>query len=302
MNTNKQLSFSVLVLVCLLLVTGCGSSLQSSGQVTATPAAPVAVGGQPSNVVPAPTAPAAAQAEVPTAPAVSELATTPAATDSPISEAATVSSPTQQVANAPLSGAGGDATDAIFRAYRGMVQAKSYRMKIMSPDATGKMATLETIEVIPPDRSHVVLDAGGGITSEYITIGNATFSKTGDAAWAKLPVDTATGAGSKPDLTDSKSIDEFRKSVSDVHLVGAENLDGNPTQVYQFKVSRTMTSTAGTTLITGVGKLWVAVSDGLPRKADSDSTMQFSGRSTAVKSTILYYDYNADIKIEAPVQ
>ena len=38
-NRNTRLSFSILVLVCLLLAAGCGSSLQNSGEAAATPVA-----------------------------------------------------------------------------------------------------------------------------------------------------------------------------------------------------------------------------------------------------------------------
>ena len=43
-----------------------------------------------------------------------------------------------------------------------------------------------------------------------------------------------------------------------------------------------------------VSKLWVAVPDGLPRKLES------ADPSSALKTTVVYYDFNAPITINAP--
>jgi hypothetical protein len=45
-------------------------------------------------------------------------------------------------------------------------------------------------------------------------------------------------------------------------------------------------------------KTWVAVADGLPRKTETDG--EFNGKKT--KTFVTMSDYNADIKIEAPVK
>ncbi len=159
----------------------------------------------------------------------------------------------------------------------------------------------ETIEVIPPDRTHATVDLGGGLSTEFILIGDARYSKSGDAPWTKLPSANATPSTDTSGMTPAKTIEEFRQYASNARLLGPEDLDGVPTIAYQLNINHTITVKGRTTHISGLEKIWVAVSDGLPRREDTDQTMEFDGRSIVSKDTVLLYDYGADIMIEAPL-
>lgn len=181
--------------------------------------------------------------------------------------------------------------DVLTRATRGQLDAKSYRANIKTTSSTNTTSAI-AIEYAAPDHYHMTTHsqaAGRDTTLEYIIVGKDTFMKMNAGAWQRFPVNMSQMINS---FRDPKFIDEITKS-SDVKFVGADTLDGSPMLVYEY----TLDNVAGMKIKTHA-KTWVAVSDGLPRKSESEG--EFSGVKTKTEMTV--FDYNSDIKIEAPIK
>jgi hypothetical protein len=181
--------------------------------------------------------------------------------------------------------------DVMTRATRGQLDAKSYRANMKNTASNGSANTL-MVEYVAPDRYHMSThsQAGGRDTSlEYIIVGKDTFMRMNGGEWRRFPVDMSKMISA---FRDPKFIDEITKSA-DIKFVGADTLDGAPMLVYEY----TLDNAAGMNIKTHA-KTWVAVSDGLPRKSESEG--EFSGVKTTTEMIIS--DYNSDIKIEPPIK
>jgi hypothetical protein len=184
--------------------------------------------------------------------------------------------------------------DAMTRAMRAQLDAKSYRAQVTSSTDDGTTNKI-LIEYAAPDRYRMTggkQDGGGagqGFKMEYVIVGGATYIKNPNSGWVKSPID---GGEIIKAFRDPKMLDELAKTA-DVKFVGADTLDGAPMLVYQYTQNNPfgmkMRSTA---------KTWLSVADGLPRKTETDG--EFKGKK--MKTLITMSDYNADIKIEAPLK
>ena len=126
-------------------------------------------------------------------------------------------------------------------------------------------------------------------------IAGSYYVKLGDKPWQKMPASVQSPLNALSFVLDEKQLDAFLQSVSEFRLVGPEILDGTPTLAYQYKAN------SAEPPATGTSKIWIGVADNLPRKIEIDSTSTLNGQTYSAKTTRLYYDYNADIKIEAPI-
>jgi hypothetical protein len=181
--------------------------------------------------------------------------------------------------------------DVMTKATRAQLDAKSYRANIKNTSSNGSTNTL-LVEYAAPDRYHMVThsQAGGRDTSlEYVIVGKDTFMKMNNGAWRRFPVDMSKMIGA---FRDPKFIEELAKTA-DVKFVGPDTVDGAPSLVYEYTMNNAMGMN-----IKSHAKTWVAVSDGLPRKSESES--EFSGVKTKTEMTMS--DYNSDIKIEPPMK
>jgi len=183
--------------------------------------------------------------------------------------------------------------EAMTRAMRAQLDAKSYRAHVTSSTDDGA-TTQMLIEYAAPDRYRMTGEgpggeAGKGFKMEYVIVGGATYIKTPQGGWVKSPVD---GGEMIKAFRDPKMLDELAKTA-DVKFVGADTLGGAPMLVYQY----TQTNPMGMKL-KSTSKTWLSVADGLPRKTETEG--EFDGKKT--KTHITMSDYNADIKIEAPMK
>jgi hypothetical protein len=87
----------------------------------------------------------------------------------------------------------------------------------------------------------------------------------------------------------------FRKDA-DVKLVGQEELDGSPVVIYQYSYAGPQGT--GTRIQT---RVWVGVGNGLPTKIEVESWTSQKGLQFTLRTTTTYFDYDADIVIEAPL-
>jgi hypothetical protein len=200
------------------------------------------------------------------------------------------SGPSSGAGNANVAGVGGKPAvaasdsplDAITKAIHAQFGVKSYRVRMTTTLSDGNTHS-RLVEFVAPDRFHMVSDK-----DETIIVGSSTYMKRASGPWMKSPVDVGSMISA---FRDPKMEEELRQST-EVKLIGPDTLDGMPMLVYQY----TMTKAMGMDL-KSVTKTWVSVVDSLPRKSETEG--EFKGIKS--NTTNLYYDYNADIKIESPM-
>ena len=79
-------------------------------------------------------------------------------------------------------------------------------------------------------------------------------------------------------------------------FVGPDLIDGKPMWVYRYETTMDLAGTK----IDSAAKVWLGALDKLPygQESESDSFVNKGGKT---KSTIVY-EYDSDIKIEAPIK
>lgn len=186
-----------------------------------------------------------------------------------------------------------DARGNLVKAMQAMLEAKSYRARVVSTTSSGTTSKT-TIEFVAPDHFHLTRESNTpghpAVKQETIVVGDDTWMKMGDAPWQKFPLNLGDTIKQfrNPDV-----INEIAKSV-DVKVVGTELLDGTQTAIYQYTLNNSDNKDFNIS-----AKTWVG-GDGLPRKTESESDFNLSGRQIHTNSIISYYDYGADINIEKP--
>jgi hypothetical protein len=172
------------------------------------------------------------------------------------------------------------ATEALTKAISAQLSAHSYRARV---DATlNGEETARTIEYVAPDRFHITSEA-----DETLIIGDTVWARPKDGKWQKQPMNANAMLAA---VRDPRIVDEIRKNAV-VALVGPDTLDAKPMTVYEYTLRNVM----GTPM-TSRAKAWIAVADSLPHRIESET--EFNGQTS--KSTVTYFDYNTDIKIEPP--
>lgn len=147
---------------------------------------------------------------------------------------------------------------------------KSYRLKI-STEKEG--TTLETLyEVVMPDRIRIVSGS-----DEMIGVGQDAYAKEGDS-WSKLP-----GQGPGNDLS---RIAVKETDILEARLEGKEDVDGVPCNKYVYTAKKAEGTPTEVTI-------WIGTGDRLPYKIFTRPDQE----TTTVQK---FYDFGADIKIEAP--
>jgi hypothetical protein len=169
--------------------------------------------------------------------------------------------------------------DAMTRSINAQMNTKSYRMR-MELSSAGHNLT-DTLEIVWPDRYHMVSTTNEGTGSETIVVGSTAYVKIGNSPWHKSPAD----AGQMMFAFQGRKIEEMRK-IKEIQLVGTDTLDGMPVRVYQWVTEGTF-----------VAKAWISTADDLPRKMEVEGEVK--GNKT--KSTVTFSDYNAALKVEPPM-
>ena len=178
------------------------------------------------------------------------------------------------------------AMSAIRQVYVKLAEQKSWRVK--STHVTEKKTTATTISFAQPDRLHMVADE-----FEQIHVSGNAYMKTADGKWQKLP------------LNFGNMIEQYRKdpslvesTVSGATVVGKDVVEGKSMTVYRYYSSAKI---AGGLASGGAwSKMWVD-SAGLPRKIESEGKGQVLGFTNTSTTTSVYYDFGANIRINAPI-
>lgn len=183
---------------------------------------------------------------------------------------------------------------AIRAAYVKAGEQKSYRAQMTMVDAGGKTSHA-TIEYAAPASAHMVLKADGQAgTLEHILHNGSLYIKS-EKQWVRSPISTDTML--EQIRKDPRTIEDFMKTLSGAQTVGAEPVGGKSATAYRYYQAGKIAGGLGRTK--GWVKMWVG-GNGLPLKLESDAetTVLFIGGHG--KSTIVYSDYGAPIRISAP--
>ncbi len=174
------------------------------------------------------------------------------------------------------------------------ITLKASHMEVMTVAEDGS-TTKTVIEFLPPDRKAI---SGDG--AEYIAVGGKVYMKTANKAWfvAAMPASAFI-----PDPPTAAGIAE---TVSNARLLRKDTLNGKEMWVYGF----TSTNQQDGQALVSKAELWVSLEDGLPAKYITDGetlaiNTDSNGSSKTVKVKVMnttVIDFNAPIKIEAPLQ
>jgi hypothetical protein len=175
----------------------------------------------------------------------------------------------------------GDARTAVLRAIRAHLTAGPYR--VVASTTAGENSVAMHGEVILPDRFHLFSSVSGAPEREYIIIGSATYANM-NGHWSLLQIDLSSLLSIFIDRLDPDAI-------SDVRLVGSDDVNGTPALAYTY----TYTNTINGALITNQDGIWVGVDNGLPLKQVVDG--EVSGTAYHSEQVI---EYDSGITIEAP--
>jgi outer membrane lipoprotein-sorting protein len=171
--------------------------------------------------------------------------------------------------------------DSLAKSMRAQLASKSFRARISSSNPNMPGETV--VEYVAPDRLRM-----SNPLSEMIAVGSETYTRQGRGPWQKAPINANEMAAK---FRDPKLIDELAKNY-DVKLIGPDTLDGVPMVVYEYIPKKPSAETPA-----GKTKVWIGADDSLPRKIEVESDAGGEKSTT----TILYSDYNSDIKIDLPV-
>jgi hypothetical protein len=179
---------------------------------------------------------------------------------------------------------------AIRAAYMKAGAEKSFRAQMVT-ESGGKMHE-STMEYAAPGRMHMVMKTQN---MEHIIVDGTHYMKS-EGKWTRLPISSASWM--EQFRKDPEALAAFERTVSGAQRVGLETVNGQPATAYRYyqaaKVAGGLGSSAGWV------KVWVGA-NGLPLKAESDATASVLGIGSRGKTTILYRDYGANVRITAPM-
>ena len=205
----------------------------------------------------------------------------------------TTNNGTKTAAAPSVSLTGGDPQTVIINATQLLTGQKAYRVRSTSVTSMGGQPRTGLREVVAPDRMHNVEDG-----QEVIVIGKTMYVKRG-GEWRNMGNQMSDMVEKMKEGVQNMSAEERAQATkgltAEYKSLGDETLDGTPTAVYEMH-SQMDTHVEGVGSITTVTKFWIGKSDGLIRKEESD------GAEAGIKvKTTRIYEYDPDIKIEAPI-
>jgi hypothetical protein len=146
----------------------------------------------------------------------------------------------------------------------------------------GNQTFSRVLEVVPPDRFHAMLDQ-----YESITIGDVQYTKV-NGTWSQSSrADKRNVSGGVGKLI----LQQIESGALVITYIGRDAADGKAAQLYEMSG----TLKIGETEMKGQRKIWISVADGLPLKYAG------KGESPYAMESVLTYEYDPGIKIEAPM-
>jgi hypothetical protein len=189
--------------------------------------------------------------------------------------------------------ASGEPQAVVTNAMLSLKTQPAYRVRSTSVVSVGGGATTSVREFVAPDRTHIIEDG-----REVIIIGKTMYIKNG-GEWQNLGTQMSDMAEKTKQrvqqMSPAEKADATKGLAADYKSLGDETLDGIPTAVYEMHGAFD-TKVQGVGSIVMVTKYWIAKSDGLLRKDESDG--EEAGMKVKTTST---YEYDPNITIEAPI-
>jgi hypothetical protein len=179
---------------------------------------------------------------------------------------------------------------AIRAAYVKAAEQKSFRARMTSV-GDGKVQE-STMAFAAPASYQMVMKTQN---MEHIIIGGTHYMKA-DGKWQRLPI--ATGAMMENIRKSPEALAAFERTVSGAQVVGPEPVGSQRATAYRYYQAARMGG--GLASSAGWVKIWIGA-NGLPLKVESDATGRMLGFSSQSKTTILYEDYGAPVRIVAPL-
>ena len=179
---------------------------------------------------------------------------------------------------------------AIKAAWQKSAEQRSFRARMTSTDSGGRVSE-STIEFAAPANMHMVMKTQN---MEQLVVDGAHYMKS-DGKWMRLPI--TSGAFLEQIRKDPATIAALERTVSGAQIVGPDPVNGVPATAYRYYQAGAVAG--GLASSAGWVKLWVGA-NGLPLKIESDSTARVLGISSHGRTTILYSDYGAPVRIVAP--
>ncbi len=183
---------------------------------------------------------------------------------------------------------------AVRAAYARAGEQKSYRAQMTMVDSNGKV-THGAIEFAAPSSAHVVMQMDGRPDPVEQILYNGTLYIKSDKQWVRSPI--YSDAILEQMRKDPRTLDAFMKTLSGAQAVGSDPVNGKSAIAYRYYQAGSIAGGMGSTK--GWVTLWVG-GNGLPLKLESDTETKVLFVGGKGKSTILYSDYNAPIRISAP--
>jgi hypothetical protein len=190
--------------------------------------------------------------------------------------------------------ASGDPQAVVANAMQSLKSQQAYRVRSTSVVSIGGGQTTTSVrEFVAPDRTHNIGDG-----QEVIIIGKIMYIKKG-GEWQNLGTQMSDMAEKMKQrvqqLSSAEKAEATKGLTADYKSLGDEMLDGIPTAVYEMHGGFD-TKVQGVGSIAMVTKYWIAKSDGLFRKEESD------GEEAGMKvKTTRTYEYDPNIRIDAPI-
>lgn len=187
--------------------------------------------------------------------------------------------------------------DALTKLFSTLGKVKSYRAKttvtgLEGLDPAASPYEEMTMEFVAPDRIHFV-----GKQLESYMIGETIYMKMNGIAgnqWQKSEIPESASISIDYSLYDPKKMQANLEASTEKRFIGPKVLDGKPMLVYEYKGSKIID---GKTVATS-SKVWIGVADNLLYRVET--TVKIDAMN--IESVTTYYDYNANITIDPPIQ
>lgn len=168
----------------------------------------------------------------------------------------------------------GDAAP-VNEALQNLAKQKSFKGKI-SVDG-GQLKGDGTFEAQPPDKFHLTFGGGGLGNLELISIGDTTYTKTGDT-WTKSATGSA-GIGIDPTSL-TKQVQAISKTAK-VTKGSTDKVNNKTCQIYSMDDPQTKSTTE------------LCIADNLPQR--------FMASGAGSKVIVTFSDFNSSVDIKAPI-
>lgn len=177
---------------------------------------------------------------------------------------------------------------------------KSYRVTVTFrryknvSDSLPNYPSKEVLEYVPPDRKREVREASnekGTTRTERISIGQKKYIKENNEDWRELQPSKVRMTVQGDRMEDKKTVEVRYKGQTKVKNQSADLYEKQTTIEYESGNGRT------TTVFTSIERFWFG-KNGFFLKREFESKKDSEENSS---HTILEYDYDSKIKIEAPI-